>query len=105
MEIEQKAKEIDMKMRHVWKCDCCGADFGDKEECRRHEDGCWEKKYAGWAEKNPAKYKVGDWLRDECGDVFCVEFCSFYEIERNSVVRGVEYWLPVDIYGGLFCCK
>ena len=27
------------------------------------------------------------------------EFCSFYEIERNSVVRGVEYWLPVDIYG------
>ena len=30
------------------------------------------------------------------------EFCNFYEIERKSVVRGVEYWLPVDIYGGLF---
>ena len=30
------------------------------------------------------------------------EFCSFYEIERKSIVRGVEYWLPVDIYGGLF---
>ena len=35
MEIEQKAKEIDMKMHRVWKCDCCGAEhmFGDKDEC------------------------------------------------------------------------
>ena len=30
------------------------------------------------------------------------EFCNFYEIERKSVVGGVEYWLPVDIYCGLF---
>ena len=30
------------------------------------------------------------------------EFCDFYEIDRKSVVRGVEYWLPVDIYGNLF---
>lgn len=29
------------------------------------------------------------------------EFCNFYEIERKSIVRGVEYWLPVDIYGEL----
>ena len=29
------------------------------------------------------------------------DFCGFYEIERKSVVRGVDYWLPVDIYGGL----
>ena len=28
------------------------------------------------------------------------EFCNFYEIERKSVLRGVEHWLPVDIYGG-----
>lgn len=89
MEIEQKAKEIDMKMHRVWKCDCCGADFGDKEECQKHEDGCWEKKYAGWAEKNPAKYKVGDWLRDECGDVFCVEGVVL------SQEKGPPYWAYV----------
>ena len=59
VEIEQKAKEIDMKMHRVWKCDCCGADFGDKEECQKHEDGCWEKKYAGWAERKELRKEHG----------------------------------------------
>ena len=33
---------------------------------------------------------------------FFFNFLKCFLIERNSVVRGVEYWLPVYIYGGLF---
>ena len=30
---------------------------------------------------------------------FFFNFLKCFLIERKSVVRGVEYWLPVDIYG------
>lgn len=45
----------------VYICDCCGQQYLSKAVCEAHEAG--EKAKKEWAAQNPAKFRIGDYVR------------------------------------------